>query len=118
MAFSDTQAFIEDLLLRYDPNLDLSQGGAVQTQIVAPILARLGTDPFDTDVATFVTARIQETHPTLSITEADALQDVLISPMRVLIESVSREVRLVKLRSHIENVESISDSEVDSLVGN
>jgi hypothetical protein len=118
MSQTETQAFLEDILVRFDPDVDLTDGGRAQTELITPILNRIGTDPFDEDVATFVIQRIQETHPNLAITELDALSDTLIDPMRVLFEAVAREIRLIKLRASIENVESLSDQEVDALMSN
>jgi len=118
MSQTETQTFLEDLLVRFNPSIDLTAGGRAQTEIITPILNRIGTDPFDNDVQTFVLQRIQETHPDLAITELDALSDTLIDPMRILFEAIAREVRLIKLRASIENVESLADQEVDALMSN
>ena len=118
MSLSETRAFLEDLLSRFDPDIDLTDGSRAQQSIITPVLNRIGIDPFDSDIATFITQRVRQSFPDIDITEVDALQDVLISPMRVLIESVVREVTLVKLRSSIQNVESLSDQEVDALMAN
>lgn len=118
MAQSDNQTFLEDLLLRWDPDIDLSPGSEVQTQVIAPILRRISIDPFDEDILTFITTRIQETHPDLSITEVDALQDTVIDPMRVLLEPLIREVKLIKRRTDLGNSDSLSNDEVESLLGN
>lgn len=118
MSLSETRAFLEDLVSRYDPDVDLTDGSRAQTQLITPILERIGIDPFDSDIQTFITQRVRQAFPDLNITEVDALQDTLISPMRVLIEAVVREVSLVKLRSSIQNVESLSDQEVDALMAN
>lgn len=118
MSLQETKAFLEELLQRYDPSIDLSDGSRAQTEIVDPVLNRIGTDPFDDDVITFIRTRIQQTHPELAITEADELTDLLLDPMRVLLEPLTREVRLIKLRASLRNIDSLSDDEVDSLMGN
>lgn len=118
MAAQDTKEFLEDLLIRYDPTVDLSDGSRAQTDLIGPILSRLGPDPFDEDITVFVRSRVQQVYPDLAITEADALTDTLIDPMRTLIEPIVREIKLVKLRSSLRNVESMSDDEVDALMAN
>lgn len=118
MAQSDIETFLQDLLLRYDPNIDLSDGGRAQVQLVQPILGRIGTDPFDTDIATFVMERLTQAFPNLSLTQTTALRDGLVNPMRVLLEPIVREIKLVKLRQSIANVERLSDDEVDALMAN
>ena len=92
MALQETRTFLEDLLRRYDPNLDLSEGSRAQTAFIDPILQRLGPDPFDEDIGTFITTRVRQVFPNLAITEADALADTLVDPLRVLIETLVREV--------------------------
>jgi hypothetical protein len=118
MALSDDRAFLEDLILRYDPDTDLSEGSRAQTQLIEPILTRTGIDPFDEDIEVFVRNRVRQSFPDLAITEADDLTDVLIDPIKVLIEPLVREVKLVKLRASLRNLSSLSDDEVDALMGN
>jgi len=118
MSQSETRAFLENLLLRFDPDLDIGEGSRARVELIDPIVTRVGPDPFDDDIQTFILSRIQQTFPNLAITEEDALRDVLIDPMRVLLEPLVREVRLIKLRSSLRNLESLGDDEVDALLGN
>lgn len=118
MSNNDTRQFIQDALLRYDPDIDLSEGSRADSELVQPILQRIGSDPFDDDMKTFVRSRIQQSFPDLAITEADELTDVLIDPMCVLLEPIVREIKLVKLRSSLRNASSLSDEEVDALIAN
>ncbi len=118
MALSDIKTFIEDILVRYDPDIDLSEGSKAQTELVLPIADRIGTDPFDDDIQTFIMERVRQTHPNNAIAASDELMDLLINPMRVILEPVVREVKLVKLRGDISNVEKLADEEVDALMSN
>lgn len=119
MAQSDIRIFLNDLLLRYQPDIDLSEGSRAQTELIQPILGRIGTDPFDTDIETFVRERVTQAFPNLSIAQTQVLDDTLISPMRVLMEAVVREVKLVKLRqSAVANAERLGDDEVDAAMAN
>lgn len=118
MAQSDIETFLSDILLRYDPSIDLTDGSRAQVMLVDPILARIGTDPFDSDIQTFVEQRVIQTFPNMSIADTQVVRDTLISPMRVLIEAITREVKLVKLRQSVANVERIGDDEIDALMAN
>ncbi len=118
MSASDIANFLTDLFTRYDPSLDLSEGSRAQTELIGPILARIGGDPFDDDIPTFLRTRLQQVFPNLAIGETDELTDLLVDPMRVLLEPISREIQLVKLRTSLNNLESLSDDEVDALLGN
>lgn len=118
MSLSETRTFLETLIQRYDPDADVTEGSRAQTELIEPILQRIGIDPFDEDIDTFVRERVRQMYPDLAITEADDLTDTLIDPMKTLLEPVVREVKLVKLRSSLRNIESLADEEVDSLMGN
>lgn len=118
MSLSDTRTFLENLIKRYDPDADVTEGSRAQTEVIEPILERIGIDPFDEDIGTFVRERVRQMFPDLAITEADDLTDTLIDPIKTLFEPLVREVKLVKLRSSLRNIESLSDDEVDSLLGN
>ena len=118
MAQSDIETFLNDLLLRYDPSIDLTNGSRAQVDLIQPILGRIGPDPFDNDITTFVEERIRQTFPTLNISQTNALRDTLINPMRVLLEPIVREIKLVKLRQSVANIERLSDDEVDALMSN
>jgi len=118
MAASDLKTFLTDLVSRWNPDVDLSDGSNAQTRLIQPILDRIGVDPFDEDIDVFVRTRIQQAYPHLGITEVDALYDTLIMPMTVLIEPVAREVKLIKLRSSLKNADALSDGEIDALMTN
>jgi hypothetical protein len=118
MSQTDTQNFLTDLFTRFDSSLDLSEGSRVQTELIEPIMARIGGDPFDDDIETFIRTRLQQVRPDLAITEADELTDLVIDPMRILLEPITRELQLVKLRTSLSNLSSLSDDEVDALMGN
>lgn len=118
MALSDTRNFLVDLLSRFDPNLDLSEDSRASTELISPILARIGGDPFDSDIETFLRTRLQQIYPNLAITEADEATDYLIDPLRILLEPITREIQLIKLRTTLANLDVLSDDEVDALMGN
>lgn len=118
MSLQETKSFLVDLLARFDSTLDTRDGGRVASELIEPILTRIGPDPFDADITTFISTRIQQSFPQLAITEADELTDLLIDPMRILIEPLTREIKLVKLRQSLRNLDVLADDEVDALMGN
>lgn len=118
MSAQDTREFLEDLLLRYDAGIDLSEGGRAQTEIIEPVLARIGIDPIDEETGVFIVQRIQQAFPDLAISAADDITDVLIDPARVLLEPIIREVKLLRLRGSLRNSELMSEDEVDALFAN
>lgn len=118
MSLSETRTFLQDLVLRFDPELDTSEGSRADAELIQPILTRIGPDPFDEDIHVFVRERVRQAFPDLAITEVDEFTDLFIDPMRILTEPLAREVKLIKLRASLRNHESLSDAEIDSLMGN
>lgn len=117
MSQNDLSAFLEDLLLRYDPGIDLSEGSRAKLEIIDPIVARVGIDPIDDNLHTFILERLKQSTD-LAISEVDETSDLIVDPMRVLLEPIVREIKLVRLRASLNNYESLSDDELDSLLGN
>jgi len=118
MAQSDIRTFITEALLRFDPGADVSDGSSLQAEVIEPLMARIGVDPFDEDIHVFIRSVVRQSNPDLAITDVDELTDLLIDPMRVIIEPLVREIKLVKLRSSLQNLESLNDDEVDALLSN
>lgn len=118
MATSDLRDYVEQLLQRLDPDIDLSAGSLAQAQVIAPLLNRIGTDPFDLSIQTFIQTRIQQSMPELAIQEVDDLSDTLVSAMRVLLEPVVREQKLSRVRSDLRNYDRMADDELDALLAN
>jgi hypothetical protein len=118
MSLQDTREFLEDLFLRFDSSADLSDGSRIQTELIAPILARVGIDPIDESMGVFLLNRLRQARPDLALTEVDELSDLLIDPARILLEPIAREVKLLRLRGDLRNAEQMSDDEADALLYN
>jgi len=118
MAEQDTRAFLEDVLLRYDPTIDITDGSSAQVELIDPILQRIGPDPFSGDIVTFIRDRLRAAFPDMALTPADEAEDLLVRPMQVLIEPIVQEIKLIQLRSRLDNYLQLSDAEVDAQMGN
>lgn len=119
MSLSETRTFLEQLVLRYAPDEDVSTGSRADAELIQPILTRIGVDPIDEDMHVFVRERVRQAFGTrIAINEVDEFTDLFIDPARVLFEPLTREVKLLRLRSSLKNVESLSDAEVDALMAN
>lgn len=119
MSLKETRSFLEELIQRYDPDLDVSSGSTVDAELIQPILDRIGIDPIDEDMHVFVRERVRQAMDgRVAINELDELTDLLIDPCRVLFEPLAREVKLQRLRSSLKNGQSLADAEVDALMAN
>ena len=123
MANTESQAeAIRDLLVEklelFDATLDVSEGSALWAQVIAPIFDELGTDPFDTDIRTFLQDRIEQSFPSISAQEGDALVDLLITPLTVLLEPLKREIQIVRKGQSARNVDNLRLEDARDLAAN
>jgi len=101
MANTGSQAeAIRDLLVErlelFDASLDTSEGSALWSQVIEPVFEQLGTDPFDTDIRAFLKDRVTQSFPLISAQDGDALVDLLITPLEVLLEPLKREIQIIR----------------------
>ena len=111
--------FILSLLQSYFPELELDEDSDMYAQIVQPILDRIGDDPLDTDLATFIPQRIKEEYPALKVDEAGAvLKSALINPTILIFDAFKRELQAIRAGKSLRDLSVLSDDEVDSLLAN
>jgi hypothetical protein len=118
-----TQAeYIRDLLVellqKYDPTLDLSPTSETYKRLVDPISQALSTDPFDTDVESFLKTRLQQEYPSLQVQDGDAIVDVLIRPLQLLLEAFKRELEIIRTGQSVLNSELLRTQDAEALAGN
>lgn len=114
----DLQNFIENLLVGYDPTIDLTPGSPAETQIVQPILDRFAEDPFSVDIPTFLRDRLVQEFPDLAADNGGQLEDLFTNPMQLFLEPFKREIESVKINQSVVNAELMADSEADALGAN
>jgi hypothetical protein len=117
MALRDTEIFVRECAVLFDPNLDVSAGSPFDTQVTQRLVRRLGNDPFTVDLTTFLSDRLGQAFPELAAKETDVIADLLIKPAIVLWDPVVRE------NKRIDNVSFrdpaiLTKDEVDALGAN
>lgn len=118
MATEELRDFVEERLRAYDPDIDLTDGSPAQDQVVDPIVRRYQPDPFEMDVESFITTRLNQEYPTYNVREGSGLRDLLVKPNRILLDPISREVSLIKQGQSLANPELLAPTEADALVAN
>jgi hypothetical protein len=118
MPTEELKEFVEERLEAYDPDIDLSEGSPAQTQVVDPIVLRYTPDPFEMDVDAFIDARLQQEFPDTNFREGSGIRDLLVKANQLLMDPISREVKLIKQGQSLANPDLLSSSEADSLVAN
>lgn len=103
MSLLDLQAFLQERIQVFDPNIDVGPGSDADTKIIQPLLRRLGPDPFSVDVRAFIMDRLNQEFPDLPTTDGDGITDLLIKPAELLLDPVVRE------NSRIRNILSFRD---------
>ena len=123
MANTSSQATqIRDLLLErleaYDPTLDLGVGGTAYEQIVGPVFNALSIDPFDTDIEEFLKTRLRQEFPSLSVQNGDAIVDIVIRPLQLLLESFKREIQIIRTGQSVRNANQMRTQDAEDLAAN
>lgn len=118
MANSDFQTFLESRLRALDPTIDLDAGSPAQVQFIAPVLERLGTDPFETDVEAFILDRYQQEFPDVYAGDPSAVRDMFINPLILLLEPFKREAQGIKRNQSFKDPSLLADEEADALAAN
>jgi len=106
---AELQSFLESLLVRFDPEIDLSAGSPVQVQVIDKIVTRLSTSPFVMQLRPFIKVRLEQEFDGINVENGEPLADILVKAGEVLLDPIVREVE------HIARQLSFKDSTVLSL---
>lgn len=118
MATADLQPYIEDRLRALDPTIDLDPGSPAQVQFIAPLLARLGTDPLETNIDAFLTDRFSQEFPDIYANDPSVVRDTFVKPLILFLEPFKREIQTIKNNQSFKNATLMSDEDADSLAAN
>jgi len=118
MAVRDIEAFVRERAARYDSNIDLSSGSPFDTQVIQPLVRRLGTDPFTVDISAFLESRLRQAFPDMALDEGDAMVDLLVKPVTLLWDPVVREISRVKQNLSFQDPTVLNLEEAEALGAN
>ncbi len=118
MASADLKVYIETRLAALDPTIDLSAGSPAQLQFIAPLLAKLGTDPLETNIDAFLTDRFLQEFPDVYSGDPSAVRDTFIKPLILFLEPFKREIQTLKINQSLKDPTLLSDEDADALVAN
>lgn len=118
MANADLKVFIEDRLLALDPTTDISAGSPAQILFVEPLLTRLGTDPFETNIDAFLTDRFAQEFPDIYASNPGAVRSIFVNPLILFLEPFKREIQTIKINQSLKDPELLSEDDADSLAAN
>ena len=75
MSSIDLEVFLQERITSWDSSVDVSAGSPIHTQVIQPVLDRIGLDPFSVDAATFIYDRLEQEHPEIAVGKGDATTD-------------------------------------------
>jgi len=117
MTEDQLREFIEERLREYDPLIDLTPGSDAQSEIVEPLMQRVGLEFQNTDFRLFAQDRLFQ-DLRISTTENDGIDDTLIKPTTLLLEPVKRAIASVRGSQSIRYPDSLSEEEADAILAN
>lgn len=118
MATFDLQVYIQERLRAFDESMDVAPGSPVDTQVIQPMLRRLGTDPFTVDLAVFLSDRLKQAFPEMATDEGDAITDLLIKPALLLWDPIVREIFRIRSCQSFKDPQALTTDEADALGAN
>lgn len=118
MSILDLKALLQERLAGYDNNIDVTPGSRADTEIIQPILRRLGPDPFTMDVRAFMLDRLNQEFPDTATRDGDAVSDLLVKPSELLLDPIVREHQRVRLNLSFRDPAALTLDEADALGAN
>jgi hypothetical protein len=118
MATSDFKTFLESRLLALSPGIDIDPGSPAQTEFIEPVLNRIGTDPFETDIDSFILDRFRQEFPDIYAGDPSVVRDVFIKPLILLLEPFKREIGIISKNQSVQDPTVISDEDADAIAAN
>lgn len=118
MAIIDLQAYMQELLQRYDAAIDTTPGSKADATVIQPLLRRLGSDPFSMDIRAFILDRLNQEFPELATKDGDALVDLLVKPIELLFSPIVRENVRIKRSLSFKDPSTLTIDEAEALGAN
>ena len=118
MADAKLLTYLQELMTSYDSTISTAAGSSFRTRVIDPFLSRIGDSPLDVDLETFLAERVSEEVPDLDTGPNSGIRDLVIRPMSVMLEPLRREINSIKLGQSLNDYESMTKDELNSLLGN
>jgi hypothetical protein len=118
MGLADFEVYVQERIRAWDETVDLSSGSPIDSQVIQPIIRRLGTDPFTMDAAAFIYDRLAQEHPEIAVGVGDATADLLIKQALMLWDPIIREIKRVSAMLSFKDPYILNTTEAEALGAN
>lgn len=118
MSLKDFEAFIRERVLIWDSSQDVEAGSPFDTEVVQPLLGRIGTDPFSTNLPLFLRERLAQEFPDHARGDGGAIPDLLMKPVEILMDPLIREINRVALSQSVADPSLLTIEEAEAIMAN
>jgi hypothetical protein len=115
---ADIRGLLQSRISAFDPTLDVSLGSPVDKFIIEPVVKALASDPIATDTREFLVQKFKEGFPQYSLTDGDAISDILINALSLFMEAYRVELNQLKKSQSILNFDQMTNAQMDGLAAN
>ena len=110
--------FLQERMQLYDSGVDTSEGSTFYNTVIKPLIERVGPDPYNTPLRTFIISRLKTEFPDLVLQDGEPLDDYAVKIMQVLIEPFRRQIQQVSNNQSLANPAILNEREADKLAAN
>lgn len=110
--------YLQERLQEYDPSIDTSTGSSFYNTVIQPLLVRLGPDPYNTPIRSFILGRMATAYPEMVLQDGEPIDDLVVKPMQVLLEAFRRQIQQVSVNQSLADPSTLNEREADNLCAN
>ncbi len=114
----ELRTFLVERIRAFDSSIDTSVGSLADSEVITPLLSRIGPDAFSTPILEFLVRRAQTEFPDLVIQKGEPIYDLVFNMARLAVEPFRRQISQVRNSQSIASPELLTDTEADRLMGN
>ncbi len=115
---TNVETLLQELVAIYDDTIDTGTGSSFHSQVITPLLARLGDDPLSVDAEALIQQVVEEYDDTIDTSDYSDFRDLVIRIMSIIQEPLRREIAGIKVGLSLNDYEAATRAEVDALLGN
>jgi len=117
-----TDATLQELALElmadFDSTIDTSEGSPFRTKFLTPFLTRVGGNPLDGDLETFLVSRLETEIPSIDVSPLAGMRDLVIRACTAILAPFRREISALKLTQSLSKYQSMTRAELNALLAN
>lgn len=118
MADTTLLELCQELMATFDSAIDTADGSAFRTQVLDPLLTRIGDSPLNVDPGTFLVARLREEFTDMDLSRYSGFRDLFVRAALILVEPLRREVAGIKISQSLDNYSLMTTTELQALLSN